>query len=215
MKKKISAIAAALCIFGAIGFAQAPDVHYTLDGTISDIAVNGTVSYKDGLLDKAAYFSNDAYISLPTGVVSPYNDFTISAWVKPDSISSWMRVFDFGTGTQKYMFLTLDNGSGNAVYAITTNYSGAEQKITAPSPFKAGVWTHIAITQSGNTAIMYANGVEIGRNESVSLKPSSLSATNQNYIAKSQYADPYFNGYVDDFRIYSSALTADEIAELA
>lgn len=215
MKKKISAIAAALCVFGAVGFAQSPTVHYPLDETVADTTVNGNVSYKDGLFDKAAYFTNDSYISLPDGIVSSLSDFTISAWVNPDAISSWMRVFDFGTGTQKYMFLTLENGSGNAVYAITTNNSGSEQKISVTSPFKAGVWTHIAITQSGKTAIMYANGTEIGRNENMSLNPLSLGSTNQNYLAKSQYSDPYFNGCIDDFRIYDTALSAEEIAELA
>lgn len=215
MKKKISAIAAALFVFGAAGFAQSPAVHYTLDETVSDTVLNGSVSYKEGLFNKAAYFSKDAYISLPAGVVSSLSDFTISAWVNPDTISGWMRVFDFGTGTRKYMFLTLENGSGNAVYAITDNYSGAEQKISAASPFKKGVWTHIAITQSGNTAVMYANGTEIGRNGNMSLNPSSLGSTNLNYLAKSQYSDPYFNGCIDDFRIYDTALSADEIAELA
>ena len=58
------------------------------------------------------------------------------------------------------MFLTLSNGS-NTVFAVTNNYSGAEQKITAPIAFKAGEWTHIAITRSGSTGIMHANGVEV------------------------------------------------------
>jgi hypothetical protein len=39
--------------------------------------------------------------------------------------------------------------------------------------------------------------------------------TTQNYIGKSQYpADPYLNGIVDEFQIYSRALTAAEVQSL-
>jgi len=46
----------------------------------------------------------------------------------------------------------------------------------------------------------------------MTLKPMSLGSTTQNYIGKSQYSDPYFNGLVDEFRIYSGALSASEVA---
>jgi uncharacterized protein len=34
-------------------------------------------------------------------------------------------------------------------------------------------------------------------------------------VGRSQYADPYLDGAVDDLRVYSRALTATEIAGLA
>ena len=40
--------------------------------------------------------------TLPANVVGALNDFTISAWVKPNTIGTWSRVFDFGTGTNNY-----------------------------------------------------------------------------------------------------------------
>jgi len=46
----------------------------------------------------------------------------------------------------------------------------------------------------------------------VTIKPSSLGSTANNYLGKSQYADPYFNGLLDEFRIYSVALSVSEIA---
>jgi hypothetical protein len=33
-----------------------------------------------------------------------------------------------------------------------------------------------------------------------------------NYLGRSQWADPYFNGLIDEFRIYSVPLAASEIA---
>lgn len=36
-------------------------------------------------------------------------------------------------------------------------------------------------------------------------EPTSLGGTTQNYIGKSLFPDPYFNGLVDNFRIYKRA----------
>jgi hypothetical protein len=46
----------------------------------------------------------------------------------------------------------------------------------------------------------------------MTLRPSSLGNTVNNYIGKSQYPDPYLNGLIDEFRIYSVALSAPELA---
>ncbi len=46
------------------------------------------------------------------------------------------------------------------------------------------------------------------------LDPSDLGSTPNNWIGRSQWPDPYFNGRVEDFRIYTSALSGDEIATL-
>jgi hypothetical protein len=48
----------------------------------------------------------------------------------------------------------------------------------------------------------------------MTLKPSHLGVTSQNYLGRSQYADPYLNSAVDEFRIYHGALTAGEVASL-
>ncbi len=50
----------------------------------------------------------------------------------------------------------------------------------------------------------------------MTLNPSSLGSTSNNFLGKSQFSsDPYLNGLVDDFRIYSRALSATEIHTLA
>lgn len=214
--KKVIAILAASAALGASVYAAAPEaeITYTFDTTISDAQSSGNISYSDGMMGKSVYFSNNSYLMLPSGIVSDLTDFTISAWVRPDEIASWARVFDFGTSNSNYMFLTLTNGSQTA-FAMTTNGANGEQKITAPVAFSAGEWTHIAVTKSGNSAVMYANGIEVGRNDNMTISPTDLGATDKNYIAKSQYNDPYFKGCIDDFRIYKRALSAAEISGIA
>src|SRR5207244_1162593 len=66
--------------------------------------------------------ASSQYATLATGVVSTANDFTISVWVKMNSFATWARVFDFGTGTTNYMFLTAQGpaGAGKPRFAIRT-----------------------------------------------------------------------------------------------
>jgi hypothetical protein len=59
------------------------------------------------------------------------------------------------------------------------------------------------------------NGTAVGTNNAEFLPPWQLGGTSQNWIGRSQYTgDPYFNGRIDEFRIYRGALTAADIAAL-
>jgi hypothetical protein len=158
---------------------------------------------------------NGEYVQLPDSIVSGLNDFTISAWVNPSQNSVWSRVFDFGTGTTTNMFLTLSAGGGPLRFAITTGGGGAEQRIDGPGTLPLGSWSHVAVTLSGNTGTLYVNGAPVGTNSNMTISPSDLGATTQNYIGRSQYPDPYLNATVDDFQIYDHALATADIAALA
>lgn len=159
----------------------------------------------------------DDHVSLPVNVVGTLNNFTLSTWVHLDAATIWSRIFDFGSGEEAYMFLTPNAGGSNkARFTITNSGGTGEQVIDGTAELPTGTWTHVAVTLSGDLGILYVNGIEVGRNESMTLKPLDLGATNQNWIGRSQYAtDPYLNGRVDDFRIYSGALSAGDVLALA
>ena len=179
--------------------------------------VNGP-AFTAGSIDNALTFTRTSshYATLPTGVVSGLTDFTISAWVKPASLDNWARVFDFGSGTGTFMYLTTRNSSnGRPLFSIKVG-GGSEQQVVAASALSTSVWTHLAVRFSGSTATLYINGVASGTNNAITFKPSDMGATTQNYLGRSQASgDPYFNGSLDDFRIYSRALSTDEITLLA
>jgi hypothetical protein len=179
-----------------------------VNGPLRAAGINGIAIDLDGVND---------HIQLPAGIVNGLNSATIAAWVKLDSIDTWTRIFDFGSGTSVNMFLTPRSGiTGLPVFAITTSGNGGEQRISSDTPIAANAWTHVAVTLGGGTGVLYINGAEVGRNSAMTLALSALGATNQNYIGRSQYGgDGYLNGLVDEFRIYDDALTTAAIANLA
>jgi DUF1680 family protein len=154
------------------------------------------------------------YVSLPAGIVNGLTNFTIATWVRPSSTSQWSRVFDFGTGTSRYMFLTLNGGSSRPRFSISTGGSGAEQQVNSSQTVSANSWVHVAVTLSGTTASLYLNGTVVGTNANMTLTPSSLANTANNWIGRSQFGDPLLNGAVDNFQLFDRALTAAQIQAL-
>lgn len=156
------------------------------------------------------------YVGLPAAPVKNLADFTIACWVYLDAISTWSRVFDFGSGQRRYMMLTPRSGAGVVRYAITTVHGYNNQLIEGSSPLPTGRWVHVAVTLSGSLGTLYVDGAVAGSNAQMTLSPFDLGETTQNFLGRSQYAaDPFLRGRLDDFRIYHGALTAPEIASLA
>jgi hypothetical protein len=158
---------------------------------------------------------SSGYVSLPDDIVADVADCTISAWVYWKVSGNSQRIFDFGNGTGRYMMLTPRDSTGVLRFAITTNLNVGEQSVKSAAALPTGKWVHFAVTLSGSVATLYVDGVAVGNNSTVQLAPFRLGHTSRNWIGRSQYSsDPYFNGLVDDFRIYYGAMSAAEIGSL-
>ncbi|MGF6854041.1 LamG-like jellyroll fold domain-containing protein [Paraburkholderia sp. CI3] len=157
------------------------------------------------------------YVSLPDDVVADVSDFSAAVWVNWNGGASWQRVFDFGSGTGRYMFLSPKAGGVNVMrFAITTNGNHGEYHLDGTAALPTGQWTHVAVTLSGSTLTLYVNGAAVKSLSNVPFAPWRIGPTAQNWVGRSQFqADPYFNGLVDEFRIYRGALSASQIAALA
>jgi hypothetical protein len=155
------------------------------------------------------------YVEMPEGILSGLSDVTIAAWVNWDGNQTWSRIFDFGSGPAVNMFLTPDAGGGaNGLrLAIATSGGGGEQQVTSSQVLPTG-WQHVAVTLQGDTATIWLNGEELASADGITLDPADLGDTDQNWIGRSQYSDPLFDGAVDEFQIYDRALTQAEIASL-
>ncbi|NLG19581.1 MAG: hypothetical protein GX556_19860, partial [Fibrobacter sp.] len=176
---------------------------------------NGTAywfpPFKKGIRGNAIVLDgkNDTVVA-PTGIVSGCSDITICTWVRLDTLRNWARIFDFGSGTDKYMFLAPTGGSLR--FAIKNG--GGEQTVNA-TMFPVKVWKHVTARLSGDSGQIYLDGVLAATSTTMSLNPSDLGSTTKNYIGESQWpADTVFKGALDDFRVYCNALTPARIAAI-
>ncbi len=201
--------------------------HYPLDEAAGSVAADATGNGRTATLSGGARWTAGRtgsavdlggageHVLLPAGLLAGATAFSVATWVRLDAVTTWARVFDFGAGPGTCLFLTPRSSAGGVRFAITTGGASAEQRIDAPSPLPSGVWTHVAVTQTGNLGVLYVNGVEAARNTALTVRPSALGSTTQNWIGRSQYpGDPYLDGAVDGFRVHGRALTAAEVADL-
>ena len=117
-----------------------------------------------------------------------------------------------GSSGSSYIFCQPKQGR----IAITpSNYSAEQNSYPNPSGNWSGL-TNLHVTAVFNPPqgrlALYTNGVLVAQNIAVS---TPLSAVNNvfSYIGRSLYSgDSYFNFNLDEFRIYSGALSSSDIA---
>ncbi|MDF9844384.1 hypothetical protein M2105_005455 [Paenibacillus sp. PastF-1] len=191
-------------------------VRYPFDGNagsedgLADAAVSGTPVYAEGRVGQAISLNgSDSYVTLPATLPpAAADEITVSAWVNWKGGKDWQRIFDFGNGTTQYMFLTPKTGN---YMRFAVKNGGSEQSVQT-AQLAAGQWVHVAVSLGGGKARLYVNG-EQQAEANVSIKPSQIKPS-LNYLGKSQFADPLFNGSLDEFRIYNYALNAAELQAL-
>ena len=183
------------------------------DGTLI-----GGASWGDGRNGGRALLldGQTGHLALPAGVVSDLGDFSIALWVYWNVEATNTRVFDFGSSDIGYAALIPRDAQGRLRFMITgTTYFG-EQSISAGSALPTGRWVHVAVTLSGTHGALYVDGAAAGSSDSIVFAPFQLGSTTQNWLGRSQYgADPFFNGRLQDLRLYAGALTAAQVAALA
>jgi len=161
------------------------------------------------------------YVELPIGpLLSTLTDSTFATWVSfPNTGGDWQRVFDFGTSnTAGYMFLCPRIPSGPVRFGITPAAGGdAESVVDTPNELSTDGWHHLAVVidSATMTVQIYVDGTMVASGATETL-PTDLGNTTQNWLGRSQYAvDAYFGGSLDDFVIYSRALSPGEVRYLA
>ncbi|MCX5328613.1 LamG-like jellyroll fold domain-containing protein [Streptomyces sp. NBC_00140] len=180
-------------------------------------SVAGTDGGKALALPGGAPTSDGAYVRLPREVVGDASDLTVSARVKwSGDKSSWQRIFDLGTDTTKYLFSTPYNGNGLFQTSVTTGGGGAETQVRGYAPLPADAWRTVTVTldTTAGRLTTYLDGVAVS-SAATAIKAKDLldgSATAAGYIGKSFWPDPLLKGAVDDFTVWHSALSPEQVA---
>ncbi len=214
-------------LYGLIG-------HYKLDETSGTVAADSSGLSNDGTytgspmlgvegaypgdVETAADFdgTND-HVNLGNLDVSG-SGLTIAAWINADNYSgSASRILAKANGaglSNNYWSLTTYSSGGNNYLGILlkTDSGGTRFLPSGNSPLKAGKWHHVAAVYNGSTLKLYKNGVEI-YSTSVSGNVTS-GPTVPVWIGGSPSNEKYFDGRIDDARVYNRSLSAEKIAEL-
>lgn len=163
--------------------------------------------------------SNNGYFDMGESVgsiISSLNEsFTISMNVFISESYSLGKagnfIFNFGHSSNTgYLFFS----ANDTRYSITrTNYSG-ESTLSLDQFFTQGEWTNLTYTQNQSQGTIYLNGEKMATGY-ISLHPSDLGNTTQNWLGRSPYNGDVFlkNACYNDVRIYNGEITETDITQ--
>jgi uncharacterized protein YjdB len=134
------------------------------------------------------------------------NGVTLEAWVKLSTVTGWQAV----------VIKERPGGLIYALYAANTNQSGpvaalhtsSDTNLYGPPPLPVNTWAHVAATYDGATLRLYVNGVQVNSQAFSGQMPLSASPLR---IGGDSVWGEYFNGAIDEVRVYNRALSAAEI----
>jgi hypothetical protein len=176
-----------------------------------------------GNANKAYYFdgNTDSYIRIPADNF-PTTDRTISFWFYADQMENHPTPISYGGDVcNNSVLMTFNKGGYPNAYTLLSHCGS--NFISAPySEAPVNNWYHFTLTISGATQKIFING-ELQETANTFSTPTfvagksailgALLFTDGNTV----YVDPtagYFQGKLDDFRFYNSAMTDLEVQNL-
>jgi hypothetical protein len=198
-------------------------------GGVLDLSANTGQGSDSGI-------SEDAYVDLPNGIISGAasgGTLTTEIWARAAENRNWAALFSSGTSnggenssnggnSADYIQLIPRAGAAGNDLRQTTHRDdlGAEGFVddVVGGDLSTTVERHIVsvFDQSGGlpgTVTMYVDGVLIGSapiagnaapNGYLNL---ATMTDNNNWLGRSQWPDPVFDGFINEFRIHNSALS--------
>jgi beta-lactam-binding protein with PASTA domain len=158
-------------------------------------------------------------IDLTTGM-------TLEAWVNPSAMSGWETVLYkergvAGEGLLSYALYAHDGAplsGGKAVPAGYVRLNNATQTtdkaVRGTTKLPLNTWTHIATTYDGTVQRFYVNGVLVGTANPI-VAPSLNTIVQSNGALRiggnASSTGEFFQGLIDEVRVYNRALSASEI----
>jgi len=234
------AMFASLTVWSNLVFAGCSDVVpngliacYPFDGNTNDASgnrndgtVNGAILTADRFNNPSSAYSFDgvkSFIEVKDSTTLRLNntDFTLAAWVLEKARNSSYQdaiLVKRGAGEQDGWLFSLlgklsDFGLGNLFYNVS---GGSNPRLQSTTVIPLNSWHHVVFTYVNGQKIgkMYVDGVLSGQ----TTLPSPNGATSNNLFIGKDSIDLlggyYFNGNIDDIRIYNRSLTPKEVIEL-
>ena len=172
--------------------------------------VNGTTWSTTAKFGRAANFDgvDDRVDVADSNSLDLAGGMTLEAWVRPTANSGYRTVvLKEVSGELAYSLYAADSDhathpSGWARVAGVSHYADG----TGALPLNA--WSHIAVTYNGSALVYFVNGVQT---RSTALSGAITTSTMPLRIGSNTIWGEYFQGQIDEVRVYNRALSASEI----
>ncbi len=135
---------------------------------------------------------------------------TFSAWTMPADLSGFREIFRQEC-PNRLLFSFQEDGTVLSLGLNVGDYLECDATIN-PAQVLDGAWHHCAATFDGRMIRVYLDGKEIGATErpgKIAVQPGAPA-----FIGSSGGSGEHFQGAMDDLRIYTDALSPEEIASL-
>ena len=182
----------ALYLLNNIGMSDAAGISaFTFGGT----AHLSTAQFKQGSASLYLNGSTD-YLTAPnsTSLQLTNTMFSMEAWVYRSASGVTHSIM--GKGASSTGWLLQVNSADKLIFVI-----GSSTVLTSVSSISSGAWVHVAVTRDLNNLIrMFVNGVS----ESSVTNSTSFTQTDVLTIGADRSQINFFNGYLDDIRIFNN-----------
>ncbi len=207
---------------------------WTFDNNATDNSGNGnngtlvnSPTYTTGKFGNALNFiaASSQYVNFGQStildVAASNADFTYSAWVNVNSYAGTSSIISRGINSSNtyYPWTALFYNNGIVwLYMIGPGPNGTDHTASSTS-IKDNSWHHIVGIRNGINGYVYIDGILRGTNPAVDNRTYGY-ATENTYIGANHFIGPgdtiqyYFNGLIDEPRIYNRALTPAEITDI-
>ena len=180
------------------------------NGTQWTNGVSSPALYFDGVNDKVDCGSSDLF-SMGTG------DFTISTWIKngsTESILPTIAACGAGNTTDPGYWLVLKN---DKLRLYVSNGTTRLKAYSNSLSISDNSWHHVSVVvDRQNDITFYLDGQSAGTYDISSFEGLNIQSSRTLTLGSWQSSSiSYFNGSLDDFRLYDNALNCTEIASLA
>ncbi|CDJ61041.1 hypothetical protein, conserved [Eimeria maxima] len=139
------------------------------------------------------------------------SDFTVSFWMYllSDSNGLFRNIVSKGSEMSQTPSILLYPDSRRLSVRVTTDDSGSEgMPSTGSLPLRR--WTHVAVTASENRLKLFLNGM---KDSEVFLRGNVVPNT-EDIVVGASIENPGFEGYIDDFRVYTRGLPEHEVSAM-
>jgi len=170
--------------------------------------INGAAWAPQGKYGHALSFNgvSDLVVINGSPALNVSSAMTQEAWVYPTAAqTSWATVLHRETDAY---YLHASSPAGSMVPAGGAIFTGTESYLTGSTPIPLNTWTHLALTYDGATMRLYVNGLQVATK---SASGSIQNNSNPLRIGGNVPYGQYFQGRIDEVRVYSRALSASEI----